>query len=72
MAVDKNAAAIKMTAIIQLVWTAETSVSKKTFEKEDVANPNAASKILKESEKMKRVADEKLKEEAEQLKAVPQ
>ncbi|MDA9783149.1 hypothetical protein N9502_02035 [Vicingaceae bacterium] len=50
----------------------ETSVSKKTFEKEDVANPNAASKILKESEKMKRVADEKLKEEAEQLKAVPQ
>jgi hypothetical protein len=30
MAVDKNAAAISITAIIQLVCTAETSVSKNT------------------------------------------
>ena len=50
----------------------ETSVSKKKFEKEDVANPNTAAKILKESEKRKRIADDKLKEEAEQLKAAPQ
>tara|TARA_B110000503_G_C7133437_1_gene407769 strand:+ start:856 stop:1866 length:1011 start_codon:yes stop_codon:yes gene_type:complete len=50
----------------------ETIVTKKTFEKEDVANPNEAAKILRESEKQKKIADDKLKEEAEQLKEVPQ
>ncbi|MFT6167260.1 MAG: hypothetical protein ACJAV5_000004 [Vicingaceae bacterium] len=50
----------------------ETTVTKKTFEKEDVANPNEAVKILRASEKQKKIADDKLKEEAEQLKEVPQ
>ena len=50
----------------------ETTVTKKTFEKEDVANPNEAAKILRESEKRKKIADDKLKEEAEQLKEAPQ
>lgn len=49
----------------------ETSVTNKTFKKEDVANPNEAAKILKESEKEKKKADDKLKEEQEQLKEAP-
>ena len=39
-----------------------TNVTKKTFEKEDVANPNAANKILKESEKKLKEADDQLRE----------
>ena len=42
----------------------ETSVTKRTFENKDVANPNEAAKILRKSEKQKKIANEKLKEEA--------
>ena len=42
-----------------------TTVTKKRFKKEDVANPNEAAKILKESDKQKKIADDKLKEEAQ-------
>lgn len=41
----------------------EVNISKKAFNEKDAANPNAASKVLKEAEKRKKIADDKLKEE---------
>ncbi len=49
----------------------KSKVTNKRFGEEDASNPNEASKILKESEKQKKIADDKLKEEVEQLKAAP-
>jgi len=46
-------------------------VTNRRFEKEDVANPNAAKKILKDAEKRKKKADDELKEESEKLKEAP-